>query len=261
MIVVVGVLVLTNCTDEEDVIVDEIIEETIPVEMEIKMEFDSILSLSSFQEIPVVSGIYTDDLQLNNGESWNYKLRVPSLESGDTAPLVIGLVWAGQVNDHLSFFDCLLEPSFSQSESYLFVPEDNFGLWSHPRVEQRILEFVDYAIQYWSIHADQIVVAGYSIGGHGAWHYSINHDSIFTAGIPMAALHNIDKKPTIPIYGICGSNDDLTNCSLMESQVLESTSDKSTFNVQQGLSHFEACQYQRSLTNAANWLDNVVFNE
>lgn len=255
----VGSLLISNCNDKDDNIVNEDEDIEVNTNLDPEMELDSILSLSSFKEIPHTPGIYNDNIQLNDGEFWNYKLSVPTLEIGEEAPLIIGLVWDGPMNEHYLFFDCLLEPAFSRTESYLFVPADVFVPWSHPKAEQRILEFVNYAIQYWSVKEDQIVVAGYSKGGLGAWHYSINHDSIFAAGIPMASGHNLNKIPKIPIYGICGNNDELVNCSAMESLVNKSLSEKSVFKLEQNLSHYEACNYQQCLSQAANWLENIVF--
>lgn len=257
-IFILGIMALTSCAESEEVtIVNDDIEDII----ELEMTFDSIISVSAFQAIPTTAGIHSDNIELNNGDTWNYELRVPSLEPGETAPLIIGLVWAGDENDHQTFFNCLLEPAFGDSESFLFVPADDFGIWSDSRVEQRILEFVDYASQFWPVNPDQIAVAGYSIGGTGAWHYAINHDSIFSASIPMASTHGSSKNPQIPIYGICGGEDDLVDCSFMEVQVFQSSSQKSAFQLEPNLSHFEACQYQQSLFQAANWLDQVVFTD
>lgn len=254
----IGCLLTSSCSDKESGIANDD-DDNIVFNPAPDIELDSILSLSSFQEIPQTPGIHEGNIQLNDGEVWNYKLRVPTIESGEEVPLIIGLVWAGPVNEHHIFFDCLLEPAFSYNKSFLFVPEERFGLWSHPEAEQQILEFVNYAIQYWSVKEDQIAVAGYSIGGQGAWHYSINHDSIFAAGIPMASGHDLNKIPKIPIYGICGNNDDLVNCSAMESQVYESLSEESVFKLEQNLSHYEACNYQLSLSAASNWLANTIF--
>ena len=248
-------ILLCNCAQEEDNIpVIEVEEEVILVEKP-----DTIISVNSFLDIPTSPGIHQDKLQLTDGTSWDYKLSVPDVATDQHVALVIGLVWAGQVNAHRTYFDCLLELSFSEMNAILFAPADKYGLWSNANVEQQILEFINYARLHWPINPDQIVITGYSIGGTGSWYYAINHDSIIAASIPMASAHPFNDKPKIPIYGICGGQDDLVNCAEMEQLVEKGTSNLSAFEVETNLSHFDACNYSRSLTNAARWLDNTVF--
>lgn len=228
-------------------------------ELPTPMRPDTILSERSFLRIPMTPGVHEGDLALTDETSWNYILKVPTLQTDKKVALVIGLVWAGELNDHQIYFECLLEPSFSQMDAILFTPADTYGLWSHANVEHRILEFIQYAKFHWPIRHDEIVITGYSIGGRGSWYYAINYDSIFAASIPMASTHGYSQNSKIPIYGICGGRDELVDCSDMQRKVNNSISHLSTFEVAQNLSHFDACNYERSLTNAARWLENSVF--
>lgn len=222
---------------------------------------DSLITLASFLEIPTTEGIQEAELPLTDGASWKYNLRVPSNTTDQQTALIIGLVWTGEVNDHQTYFKCLLDPSFRDMDAILFVPADNFGLWSHGTVEQRILEFINYVSKHWPINPDRIVITGYSIGGTGSWYYAINHSDIFRASIPMAATHGFNQNAQIPVYGICGDQDELVTCSEMEQLVKNSNSDLSTFEIATNLTHFDACNYVRSLTNGANWLENTVFED
>lgn len=254
---VAGLLVFINCSGDEEIdIMDDM--QNVP---DIVVKPDTIISLSSFLDIPTAPGLYENDMELSDGKFWNYKLKVPNVQNDRQVALIIGLVWAGEINDHHTYFDCLLEPSFTEIDAILFVPADNFGTWVNADVEQRILEFINYAKLHWPINPDQIVITGYSIGGYGSWYYTMNHDTIFRAGIPMASIHGFRQNPKLPIYGICGDQDELVDCGQMERLVNNSSSNLSAFEIVNGLTHFEACNYQNSMTNAANWLENSVFKD
>lgn len=249
------VALLPNCSPEMDE--REVVEPNPPDE-----EFivpDSLISENAFLDISSLPGIHAGIMPLEDRTGWKYKVRIPELEVNQSASLIVGLVWSGSENDHVDYFDCLLEPSFRSSNSYLFVPEETTGSWFSPRKEQLILELVKNAKEYWAVDIDKIVVTGYSIGGTGSWHYAINHDSIFTAAIPMAGIHQFDKHPQIPIYGICGDRDELIDHNQMSRLVSAGTSVLSQFEVEVNKSHFEACNYQNSLSNAARWLEESVF--
>lgn len=99
------------------------------------------------------------------------------------------------------------------------------------------------------------------MGGTGCWNYALTHDDYFSAAIPMAGAYIGDQRITIPMAVIHGTEDELYDYDLAISAVETSRDMGSdiTLITAEGRSHQEACLYLPYLMQAAQWLENEVW--
>jgi predicted peptidase len=223
---------------------------------------NSLPTLAEFQKIDLTAGERNSELTLADGTVWQYRISVPELASNTSVPLLINLHWAGEYNSYIESMRCLVEPAFKDSGYIIFSPRIGFGEnWFAEESRDRILAFLDLAIANWPIDRNKIAVTGYSLGGTGCWNYALTHDDYFSAAIPMAGAYIADKKITIPMAVIHGTEDKLYNYDLAIGAIETSRAMGSDITIitAEGRSHLEACLYMPYLMDAAEWLRNDVW--
>lgn len=223
---------------------------------------NSLPTQDEFQKIELTAGEQNSELILADGSIWQYRISVPELNSNTNVPLLINLHWAGEYNSYIESMRCLVEPAFADSGYIIFSPRIGFGEnWFAEDTRARILAFLDLAISNWPIDRNKIAVTGYSLGGTGCWNYALTHDDYFSAAIPMAGAYIGDQRITIPMAVIHGTEDELYDYDLAISAVETSRDMGSdiTLITAEGRSHQEACLYLPYLMQAAQWLENEVW--
>jgi poly(3-hydroxybutyrate) depolymerase len=224
---------------------------------------NSLPTLAEFQKIELITGERNSELTLGDGTAWQYRISVPELPQNTKVPLLINLHWSGDYNSYIESMRCLVEPAFKDSGYIIFSPRIGFGEnWFAEETRERILAFLDLAIDNWPIDRNKIAVTGYSLGGTGCWNYALTHDDYFSAAIPMAGAYIADKKINIPMAVIHGTDDELYDYDLAVGSIDDSIAMGSDIILitAEGRSHQQACLYMPYLMEAAQWLENEVWN-
>ncbi|NNE03032.1 MAG: hypothetical protein HKN52_07690 [Eudoraea sp.] len=223
---------------------------------------NSIPTLEEFQKIELSPGESNSELILADGTAWQYRISVPQIAANTDVPLLINLHWAGDYNSYIESMRCLVEPAFENSGYIIFSPRIGFGEnWFAEDTRTRILEFLDLAIENWPVDRNKIAVTGYSLGGTGSWNYALTHSDYFSAAIPMAGAYIADERIIIPMAVIHGTEDELYDYDLAIGAIASSVSMGSDITIitAEGRSHQEACLYLPYLIEAAQWLENEVW--
>ena len=73
-----------------------------------------------------------------------------------------------------------------------------------------VIALLDYMKDTWSIDDDRVYIGGYSLGAFGVWSATLNHQSNFAAGFPIAGftnLPNVTDLSGFPLWVFYGEND------------------------------------------------------
>lgn len=253
----IGTLLVVSCgSDEPAPIVEE--------EKQITLQDVE----TEFSELDVKTGTNDFSLDIGNGGNWAFRAIAPDISDGIKKPLFIHLHGAsgGHPDAHKSTA-CYMEPGLQNIEAYILSPNGGDEIWPTPGNQSQVLNLTSFAIKYWNVDPNKVVVVGYSDGGNGSWFFAETQPQIFSAGIPMASSYNTlntngePRKIDAPLYVIHGENDDLFPLAETQAWVDQSIEggNQIEFVVAPGLSHYDACDYVDYLQDAVSWLQNSVW--
>lgn len=223
---------------------------------------------ADFEALDLSTGI--NDVSVNNrgGNPWNFRIIIPESEATSPRPLVLTLhgALAGDPDAH-KYTDCYAEKGFEAIDPIILSPNGGIELWDAPFNQDMILGLLYLANKYLNVDESKVVVTGFSNGGNGAWKYAEVLPGLFSAAIPIATSYNTyntageARKINIPLYVIHGENDELF--PLEETQEwVEATRNAGTdvtLEVAPGLTHYNPCEYEPYVKNAAKWLQEEVW--
>lgn len=224
-----------------------------------------------FSEINFTTG-YNDIALLNHFNFvWNFRVIMPDVDfTNNNRPLIITLHGGVSISDPNAhkYTDCYVEPGFESLDAIIISPNADQLAWFNSYNVEQVLSLIDLAIEFLPVDPNRVVVNGYSDGGNGSWYLGETRSSLFSAAIPMASNYfsynsnGSARVMPIPMYVIHGENDELFLLEDIENWVIDTTAAGSdiTFEVAPNLTHLEPCEYVSYLQNAANWLENHVWN-
>tara|TARA_R110001599_G_scaffold327339_1_gene540261 strand:+ start:611 stop:1402 length:792 start_codon:yes stop_codon:yes gene_type:complete len=224
----------------------------------------------SFSQLDLSPGVKDHSIEVAANVFWTFRLVVPELETGETAPLFIDMHGesGGAANAHQTSYDCYLEEGLEGLKAFMLIPNAGQEQWYDQNNQVQIQSLISLAKDYLSVDPNKVVAMGYSNGGNATWLFTDNAPQLFSAGIAMASSYstrNQDgsfRKINVPLYVIHGSDDQLFPIETTKAWVDGSISAGSdiTFVEATGLGHYEPCNYVPYVKDAITWLQTTVWN-
>lgn len=201
----------------------------------------------------------------NDGIFWNFRVIVPEgASASNKVPLIMSL-HGGVSNSNSESHkqsNCLVEPGFEELGAYIIYPNSDQVVWYGSHNSIQVAALVDLATSNFHVDENKVVVAGYSDGGNGSWHFAEAFPDIFSAAVAIASSFNPKNRITIPLYVIHGSEDTLFPIERTESYVNASIAAGSNIKyvIAEGLTHAQQCDYVIYLEDVVAWLNTEVWN-
>jgi predicted peptidase len=103
----------------------------------------------------------------------------------------------------------LFLPGLGALGAIIVAPDCPAASWTEPAAERAVLALVEHVRQTERIDPRRILIAGFSMGGRGAWFLSRRHPELFTDAIVMAAPapEPGEAAGTVPTYVIHSRDD------------------------------------------------------
>ena len=223
---------------------------------------------AAFSELEVKTGTNDFSLKVPGNLTWDFRVIAPDLSDGIKKPLFVHLHGAsgGDADAHKAT-SCYMEPGLENIEAFVISPNGGVELWHEPVNQSQVMGLVTFALKYWEVDPDKVVVAGYSNGGNGSWFFAETQPEGFSAGIPMASSYSTTntgggaRKIDTPLYVIHGENDELFPLAQTQTWVEQSVDAGSRieFVVAPGLTHNIPCDYVDYLQDAVEWVETEVW--
>lgn len=221
-----------------------------------------------FSSITFIAGVNDESLLNANNFLWYFRVYMPDIDfTNNDRPLIIDLHgFSGDNTDAHKNTSCYIQSGFSSLDAIIISPNAGNYPWENLINQEQVLSLVDLAVTYLPVDPSKIVVTGYSAGGNGSWFLGESQPNVFSAAIPISSSYNtttggVSRLMEIPFYVIHGEDDDYFPLQLTQDWVNATMSAGSdiTFVVAQGLNHFEPCNYESYIEDAAQWLVNDVW--
>ena len=215
-----------------------------------------------------------NDLTLESivpGYFWDFRMVVPDGASIDNKlPLIVRLHGGATTISSTAHTntDCLVGPGFVNMPAYILSPNSKGLFWYDDINIIQILALVELTIENLHVDPSKVVVMGYSDGGNGAFFFSQYYPDLFSAAIPMASSYSTTNQNgdvhqfENPLYVIHGTEDQLFPINITKGYVSDAINAGSdiTFVEAEGLEHYNPCDYVSYLQEAAEWLENTVWD-
>lgn len=184
--------------------------------------------------------------------------------ASEPVPLILALHYAGHGTDYYgrTMLEQLIQPALHELGAFIVAPDCPSGSWCDPHSVKFILDLLDFVSTRYPVDLGCILVAGYSMGGNGAWCLAARHPERFSAAVVISGWppEELDLAGwRIPIYIIHSQDDEFIPieptqiaAKMMAEQGLEIE-----FRIVEGITHFEVYRFTHHLKATVPWIEAV----
>ena len=161
---------------------------------------------------PTEPGIYDIETSAEHGRGARFTLSIPvRTPDQGSSPLILVLHYAGEPTRFYGrpLLEELIEPAFRPLDAYYVAPESLSGQWHTETNEAFVMNLLEEVIDAYDIDRDRIVVAGYSMGAIGAWHFITHYPETFSAAVPISGFPRGELQCTVPVSTFHAPSDEL----------------------------------------------------
>jgi hypothetical protein len=147
-------------------------------------------------EMPKSPGIHELVFERPDQEPLRYALSLP--EGGKGArPLILSLHYAGHGAPYYGrdMLESLIEPALRDLDPVIVAPDCPSASWTTKESEEAVLALLDFVSSSYSTDPERVVVAGYSMGGMGAWQLVSRHPETPRRGPGSGRPHTALRHP------------------------------------------------------------------
>lgn len=210
-------------------------------------------------EFPVAAGVHDIETRLADGRSVRYTLSVPALAPPDgRRALVLVLHYAGTPTRFYGrpLLEHLFAPALAPLEAILIAPESLRGQWHTEENEAFVMNLLESAVTAYDIDPARVVVAGYSMGAIGSWHFIEHYPERFCAALPVAGYPNTDLDCVRPVHAFHSAADELFALAPLRARVatLAAQGRPITLTTAEVNGHYDVNGYRAALNVVPAWL-------
>jgi poly(3-hydroxybutyrate) depolymerase len=232
----------------------------LPVALWIGLALAPELALA--QAAPAPDVLRRQTIQVNGAEV-NFVVRMP--RTAGPRPLILALHFGGTPTRFygLGLIRDLMGPAFAELDPVIVAPTCFDGSWQRPRCEANALAVLDLALRDYPVDPARVLVSGFSMGGVGTWHFATKFPERFMAGIPVASRPPTRALPTIPMWALHSTDDEIFPIArtLDAIRPLLERDPRSVFEVIEGVTHFQTARFAEPLSRSVDWVRGVVWEE
>jgi predicted esterase len=191
-----------------------------------------------------------------------YTIAIPQKPAVDEPlPLILALHYAGH---GMPFFgrlilEDLIEPAWRELGAIVVAPDCPARDWIQPESEALVLRLLEHLQDNYPVDPHRMLIAGYSMGGNGAWHLAARHQDRFAAAVIMAGwptVKMLDVRWQTPLYVIHSRADELVPLEVTEPvvQALQDQGAPVELVVLEDAGHYETGRFVAPLRAAIPWI-------
>ena len=171
---------------------------------------------------PQQPGLYDIETQLEGQRPARFTLSLPAaIATDDARPLVVVLHYAGQPTRFYGrpLIEGLFETAWRDLGAIFVAPESLGGQWTSSTNEAFVMQLIESIKNTYAVDDSQIVVAGYSMGAIGSWHFIRNYPEQFAAAVPVAGYPSGELDCPVPIFTLATEADEIFDFKPLQAQV------------------------------------------
>ena len=226
------------------------------------MKFLLITLLLAQSAVATPSRVRNRTMPVEQVGTLTYGISLPGdYDPADPRPLVLALHPGGPrvAYQGSRFLQQVVLPGLGDLRAVVVAPDCPAPSWTDPMADQAVMALLEKVRRDYAIDRRKILVAGFSMGGRGAWFMASHHSDLFTGAIVMAGPvgdEPLDNRSVIPTY-VIHSRDDLVVPFAPAEQTarqLAAMGRPITFEEVRGVGHGDMGGYVEALRRAGRWI-------
>lgn len=198
-----------------------------------------------------------------------YAISFPEKYSArEPVPLILALHYAGHGTAYYgrTMLEQLVQPALHDLGAFIIAPDCPSRSWCDPHSEKFILALLDFVSSRYPVDLARVLVAGYSMGGNGAWCLAASHPDRFSAAVVISGWppEELDLAACqVPIYAIHSQDDEFVPIEATQKAVekLVEQGGEIVFKIVEGITHFEVYRFINPLKETLPWVQGVWENQ
>ena len=213
--------------------------------------------------VPVLApGLHGQRLPRGAGPTIHYTISIPPGYSPTAkVPLILALHFGGNpVGAGRAIVEILIGPALADLGAIIVAPDSLGAGWNNPENEEQVEALLGAVGRSYSVDPKRIVVAGFSMGGSGAWHWANKSPERFSAMIALAGRPAGDVASwRVPVFAVHSRADDVVPIgpTLKRIEELNALGKNARLVVVNGIPHYATGAYVGALREAVLWVRDV----
>lgn len=219
------------------------------------------LALVGLLTQPAAPSLSRGTFKTPQGTTLRYGISVPGgYNASSPRPLIVALHPGGGGPPFYGtqYLRTVFEPGLRELNAIMIAPDAPGETWTDAEADEAVMALVAHTREKFAIDPRRIAVAGFSMGGRGAWFMSSRHADLFTAAVIMAGQSEepLAGLGRIPTYVIHSRDDERVPFGQAAQRVeaLEHLGRNVRFDVLEGVGHFNMGEYADAIRRAARWV-------
>jgi predicted peptidase len=176
-------------------------------------------------------------------------------------PLVLGLHFGGNPEGAgRAVLEMLLAPALEDLGAIIVAPDSKGGGWDSEKNDHAVNLLLGDVFKNFSIDRKRIAVAGFSMGGIGAWTMALKYPDRFSAVIPVAGAPPASLKDwKLPVFAVHSQADETVPIEATRSAIatLRKSGVRAELVELKGIPHHQTYRFADGLKQAVPWLKNL----
>ncbi|MGR8918962.1 MAG: carboxylesterase family protein [Gammaproteobacteria bacterium] len=208
--------------------------------------------------LPDTPGVHDLEATLPGGGTGRFTLALPQAGDGPR-PLVVVLHYGGQPTRWYGrpLLEDLFEPAWRELGAVYLAPESLGGQWHTEQNEAFVMNLVELVGNTLDIDPARRILAGYSMGAIGSWHFVSRYPATFAAAVPVAGFSAEADTCPVPIYALATQNDEIFDYDRFAAHVdaLARSGSSVEFVTVPARGHYDVAGFRDALKAVPAWLE------
>lgn len=212
--------------------------------------------------LPDSPGLFDISTTLAGGREARFTLSLPAATGSETAPpLFIILHYGGTPTPYYGrpLIEMLFGPAWAQLGGIFIAPESIDGQWHTEANEAFVINLMDAVSSHYRTDTQRTVVAGYSMGAIGSWHFITHYPERFSAAIPVAGFPHGAVNCLIPVFTFATESDEIFDFDTFSARVdeLQQNGCDVTLQTVAARGHYDVAGFSAAVGETRSWLESI----
>lgn len=213
---------------------------------------------------PTAAGVYDIALALPDQSTARFTLSLPPAfdsRPAEPRPLVLVLHYGGQPTPFYGrpLIEQLFAPAWQELDAIYVAPQSIDGAWNTAANEAFVMQLLELIEATYAVDAARVVVAGYSMGAIGSWHFIQAYPERFSAAVPVAGISRGELSCPVPVYALATPTDEVFDYAAISSAIetLRDSGCRVELTEVDARGHYDLNGFKPALSAVHPWLDSV----
>ncbi len=211
---------------------------------------------------PRAPGVHDVEVRLDGNRPARFTLALPDAPGAAPGVLVVVLHYAGQPTRFYGrpLVEDLFAPAWRELGAVFVAPESLGGQWHTEANEAFVMQLVETLQSAYTLDPARTVIAGYSMGAIGTWHFLAHYPARFAAAVPVAGFPSGALECPAPVRTLATESDEIFDFARLRAAVEAARARGCDIALQAvpARGHYDVGGFRDALATLLPWLQHTL---